>query len=301
MLVVCFGDGLGNQMFQYAFYISLKHHYPNNNVKMDIFNIYGGHIHNGFELSRVFGIDADECSKRETLILADYCPRQEYKYRLANVFYGFRRYVCGVKDSFITQDDPTCYYKGVYDLSELKSYIFKGNWVNEKYFDAVKEEVISAFSFPEITDDSNLFYKKRIESCESVSVHIRRGDYINSGMLNLPIEYYSRAKEIIENKISKPHYYIFTDDKDGIAEYLNLFNENYTIVVGNKKENSFRDMQLMSLCKHNIIPNSTFSFWGAYLNKNPNKIVIAPNKAKYDFKNPFACNDWMVIPYDGKY
>lgn len=300
MFIVCFGDGLGNQMFQYAFYIAMKHTYPNNLVKMDIFNIYGGYIHNGFELNRVFGIETNECSKREALILSDYCPRQEKKYRIANLFYGFRRYVFGIKDSYITQDDPTCYYSEVFNLSELKSYILKGNWVNEKYFSAYREELLSDFKFPEITESANVNYVKQINNSNSVSVHIRKGDYINSGMLNLTIEYYDMAKKIIEERIENPEYFIFTDDKNAISEYLKLF-DHYTVIEGNKGEQSFRDMQLMSLCKHNIIPNSTFSFWGAYLNKNPDKIVVAPDRAKSDFKNPFACKGWNIIPYNGNY
>lgn len=298
MFVVCFGDGLGNQMFQYAFYKALKYNYPNNDVKMDIFHIYGGLIHNGFELDRIFGIKKNECTHRTALILSDYCPRQNRKYRLMNRLYGFRRYLVGEKKSFISQEDPTCYYDEVFHLSELKSYLFKGNWVNEKYFAKYKEEIIKDFTFPKIDDEKNKYYEKCIKNSNSVSVHIRKGDYINSGMLNLSVEYYINAKKIVEQKITNPTYFIFTDDKMAIKEYLDIFEE-YTIVEGNVKEESYRDMQLMSMCKHNIIANSTFSFWGAYLNTNSDKIVIAPNKAKRDFRCPFACESWNIVHYNG--
>lgn len=298
MFVVCFGDGLGNQMFQYAFYVALKHNYPNNNVKMDIFYIYGGHIHNGFELNTVFGIPIDECDHKIALALSDYYPRQKAIYKLLNKINNIRRNLIGIKGSFITQDDPTCYYEEVFHLSELSSYIFKGNWINENYFERYRDELLRDFSFPSIIDESNLRYLKDISSSNSVSVHIRKGDYVNSGMLNLPVEYYINAKKVIEIKVENPKYFIFTDDKKAIADYLNIF-DNYVLVEGNIKEKSYRDMQLMSLCKHNIIPNSTFSFWGAYLNKNPHKIVVAPDKAKHDFRYPFACKNWIVIPYNG--
>ncbi|MDO4308169.1 MAG: alpha-1,2-fucosyltransferase [Eubacteriales bacterium] len=299
MFVVCFGDGLGNQMFQYAFYKALKVAYPNNNIKMDIFHIYGGHIHNGFELNSVFGIPIDECDHRTALLLSDYCPYQEKRYWFMNKMYGIRRYLFGLKESFITQDDPTCYYDEVFHLSELKSYILKGNWVNEKYFANCREELIKDFTFPEIVYGANKHYKEEILKSNSISVHIRKGDYINSGMINLPVEYYKQAKKIIEEKVSTPKYFIFTDDKHAISEYLEVFKE-YIIVEGNSGNQSYRDMQLMSLCKHNIIPNSTFSFWGAYLNSNPNKIVIAPNKSKLDFRHPFALKEWTTIPFNGK-
>jgi hypothetical protein len=215
-----------------------------------------------------------------------------------NKIQGFRRYIFGPKSSHIRQDDPTAYYEEVFSLSTLKSYIFCGNWVNEEYFRDCKEEIISDFTFPQFDDEMNKYYASEIERGESVSVHIRKGDYVTSAMLNLSVEYYKLAKKKIEENVKKPKYYIFTDDKMNIQEYLEIFND-YKIVDCNSGEQSFRDMQLMSLCKHNIIANSTFSFWGAYLNRNENKTVIAPNKAKVDFRNPFACADWTIIPFDG--
>lgn len=299
MFVICFGDGLGNQMFQYAFYKAMQHNYPCNDVKMDIFHIYGGHIHNGFELSTIFNIPVNECYYKNALALSDYFPRHLKKYWLLNRLSGVRRYFFGQKESYIEQEDPTCYYEEVFQLSELKSYILKGNWVNEKYFSKYRNELIKDFSFPEFDEPWNLHYVEKIKDTNAVSVHIRKGDYVNSGMLNLDIQYYRKAKSIIESEVKNPVYYIFTDEKSSILEYLKIF-EKYTLIEGNSGNKSYRDMQLMSLCKHNIIANSTFSFWGAYLNDNEDRIVIAPNKAKYDFRNPFACKEWIIIPYNGE-
>ena len=114
-------------------------------------------------------------------------------------------------------------------------------------------------------------YVYEIENSNSVSVHIRKGDYINSKMINLTIDYYKIAKSIIESKINNPKYLIFTDDKEAISDYLKIFGNSLVIVEGNQGNKNYRDMQLMSMCKHNIIANSTFSFWGAYLNKNSKK------------------------------
>lgn len=299
MFIVCFGDGLGNQMFQYAFYKSLKFRYPNNIVKMDVFHIYGKYIHNGFELNSIFGITADECSKRAALLLSDYFPMYEKKYKLLNRLQGVRRYFFGVKESFLSQDDPTCYYDEVYHLSQLRSYIFRGNWVNEKYFSELREQLLADFKFPEITEMSNIDYAYDIENSNSVSVHIRKGDYVNSGMINLTLEYYKMAKKVIESRVDNPKYFIFTDDKNAIKDFIKIFEDSCVIVEGNIGNKSYRDMQLMSLCKHNIIANSTFSFWGAYLNTNIKKIVIAPDKAKVDFRNPFAMSEWIILPYAG--
>lgn len=297
MFIVCFGDGLGNQMFQYAFYIALQEKYPENDVYMDIFNIYGKKIHNGFELNKIFGIEIKETQLSKVLQLADYWPDTKIKYKIMNKIHNIRRYIFGIKESHITQDDPTGYYDNVFRLNNVKSYLFRGNWVNEKYFESVRDILLADFKFPLITEEHNLWYLEKISNCESVSVHIRKGDYVNSAMLNMPVNYYKRAKIELEKRVYNPHYFIFTDDKAEVEEYIGVFDK-YTIIEGNDKENSYRDMQLMSLCKHNIIANSTFSFWGAYLNLNRDKVVIAPNKAKYDFKNPFASKDWIIIPYD---
>lgn len=161
----------------------------------------------------------------------------------------------------------------------------------------LRKKILEAFNFPELEEENNIKIKKLMDQTESVSVHIRKGDYINSEMINLDIKYYESAKKKIEEKIKNPKYFLFSDDKENMREYLNLF-QDAVLVDGNTGKNSFRDMQLMSFCKHNIIANSTFSFWGAYLNKNTQKVVIAPDKAKHDFRHAFACQDWCVIPWN---
>lgn len=284
-------------MFQYALFYALRKKYPNNEIKMDINNMHGGNNdHNGFELSTVFGIPKEECSHRMALILSDYCPKRQKKYWLMDKLFSARRYVFGMKESFLQQDDPTCFYEEIFNLSEIQSYMLEGSWVNVRYFQEYYEEIKQIFSFPEIQGEDNLNYAEEIRNSNSVSVHIRRTDYKNSGMINLLPEFYKRAKQIVEEKVQNPRYFIFSDDPEDISDYLSLFDD-YVLISGNSGKESYRDMQLMSLCRHNIIPNSTFSFWGAFLNKNPDKIVIAPDRAHLKFRNPFACPEWMIIPY----
>lgn len=296
MFVVCFGDGLGNQMFQYAFYCSLKKNYPHNDIKADIFNVYGGMIHNGFELKRIFNITMNECSKKEAFLLSDYWPRHSLKYKPLNLFAKIRRYLWGSKESHISQDDPTEYYKEVYCLSTLHSYIFVGNWVNEQYFKGVSEQIKASFVFPQIdsSDQLNYEYMQNILSSNAVSVHVRLGDYISSMMINLTVEYYEAARQIIEDKVENPQYFIFSDNPESLTKIKKVF-PNGILVTGNKGNKSYIDMQLMSMCKHNIIANSTFSFWGAYLNQNDGKIVVAPSKAANHMKNGFTCSEWNVV------
>lgn len=294
MFIVCFGDGLGNQMFQYAFYKSIKKCYSQSNVKMDIFHIYGSRIHNGFELEKIFSITKEECCKTDALILADYFGDHSNKYPIINFLFRIRRLIFGKKESYIVQEDATVFYEQVYKLNPLKSYIFRGNWINEKYFRDLKRELIDDFAFPPLQDEENKSYAQKILQAESVSVHIRRGDYLNYNFYELNENYYKTAESIIKENVKNPLFFLFTDDKKYVKENLTFF-EDYVIVEGNEGEDSYIDMQLMSMCKHNIIANSTFSFWGAYLNKNKNKVVIAPNKAAIDIRYPFACEEWNFV------
>lgn len=294
MMVVCFGDGLGNQMFQYAFFYSLKKKYPSSYIKMDINYIYGPAMHNGFELDSVFGIKREECAHAEALILADYFPHHFKRYIPINFCHRVRRILCGVKKTFIVQEDATVFYPEVYQLNPLYSYMFRGNWINEKYFDAYKDELLHIFTFPPFDDEQNQIYQNKIEESESVSIHIRRGDYLQSPLYTLGSRYIQTAVQTINQQVSAPKYFVFTDDAEYVSKHFSFIN-HMTIIDGNKGKNSFRDMQLMSLCKHNIIANSTFSFWGAYLNQNKDKIVIAPQKAADKLTNSFACDSWIKI------
>jgi len=116
-----------------------------------------------------------------------------------------------------------------------------------------------------------------IKNLKSVSIHIRRGDYITNktGPKFIGLDYYIKAIRTIENKVKNPTYFIFSDDIVWGKQYLKLKNISY-FVDNNHGKDSYKDMQLMSLCKHNIVANSTFSWWGSWLNTNKNKVIIKP-------------------------
>lgn len=295
MITVCIGDGLGNQMFQYAFYLSMKKRYKSETVNVDIFNFYGScNNHNGYELERVFNLHPERCSKRGAILLADYYPLNFRKHPILNTFFAIKSALFGRKQSFIIQDNATEYYDEVYELDRLHSYMLRGNWVNEKYFHDIRDEVVSAFNFPEITDKHNLEIEESIRLRESVGIHVRRGDYIHNGY-NLSDEYYINAVKEIEVRLKgKLVFFVFSDDID-YCKSLFGSDDRFVYVNNNHGNDSFRDMQLMSLCKHNIIANSTFSFWGAYLNRNNNKIVIAPKYSMGKRQNPYACEGWILL------
>lgn len=293
MIVVCFGQGLGNQMFQYAFYLALQKKYSNCSVLMDIDHIIEKD-HNGFELDRIFGIERKEARYQDVVKLSGIYPKEFPKGKLMSKLLKFANVFNGQRLSYISPDDSCLFYKEVFNLNPLYSYIFNGRWTHEKYFDFVEEQVKESFTFPQDLNSKNKDYLRKIEKTNSVSIHIRRGDFQQNGFYLLPLQYYEQALNIIKASESNIELFIFTDDPIAVQKEFD-FQEPYTIVEGNTKQDSFIDMQLMAACKHNIIANSTFSFWGAYLNKNSNKIVVAPNRFNERHEAGFYCEDWNII------
>lgn len=179
-----------------------------------------------------------------------------------------------------------------YRLEEHKYYnsIMKhesGNWYyignfedGTKYFKDVQKEIREAFKFPDL-DDKNKEIASIIGNTESVSIHVRRGDHLASNVeMNSKENYFVRSTRYIKNHLSNPVFFIFSDDINWCKEHPDLLGlseqDEVYYVSHNTGKDSYKDMQLMSMCKNNIIPISTFSWWAAYLNENPEKIVIAP-------------------------
>ena len=119
-----------------------------------------------------------------------------------------------------------------------------------------------------------------IRTVNSVSLHIRRGDYVsnpdtNSALGTCSLEYYRHCIEHIASNVENPHFFLFSDDINWVRDNLKIKYPT-TVVDGNSADTNYADLHLMSNCKHNIIANSSFSWWGAWLNNNPDKIIIAP-------------------------
>ena len=294
MIIITIGGGLGNQMFQYAFYTKMKHCYPDEIIKLDIYNSFQ-EVFNGYELERIFGLRAEECSVEEVAMLSDYYPVTGKNYQFHRIVCKIKRVLGIHKKSFREQEDYVGYSDDYLDLERGQSYLFRGAFANARYFSDIKEEIMKIYSFPEIEDTKNILLARKIMESESVSIHVRRGDYEDLGIEMTQEVFYRNAMRYIENEVGeRVQYFVFSDDLVWVKEHFSDV-KNLEIVSGNEGENSFRDMQLMSLCKHNIIANSTFSFWGAYLNKNKNKIVVLPNLTFTGSNNLFMDDDWIVL------
>ncbi|MCQ2531698.1 MAG: alpha-1,2-fucosyltransferase [Saccharofermentans sp.] len=297
MIIVSVGFGLGNQMFEYAYYTKLKTIYPDVELKIDTDYSFEW-AHNGYELERIFGVKETKCTFADFNKLTDDYPRN-CNNKIKKFYYHYskkiRKILLGQKKSFIRQKDYSEYYPELLKFDTSESYFIQGVFANYKYFQDIEDKIKDIYTFPEITEESNIKWAEAINSSESVSLHIRRGDYIEWGLTLLGDDYYDKAVAYIEEKTQKKcEVFIFTDDPKWAEE---KYGEriNYHVVTGNSGETSFRDMQLMSMCKHNIVANSSFSFWGAYLNNNPEKIVVSSAKAYDGCANNFSCDDWISM------
>ena len=284
MNIIWIDGGLGNQMFQYA--LALKQESLGRKVKIDVTKYAEHHVHNDFELDRVFGIECPYASVKEIKSLG---------YRKENHLTNFLKKTPLCKKTFYSNESY------VFDEQVLKmdGYYLEGFWQSERYFADIKEKILNTYRFPEFNTDVQKCYAEQISQDYSVSVHVRRGDYLNYSYLQgiCTPQYYEQAMQFFREKYKgNAKFYIFSND---IEWAKNNFPEaDCVIVEGNSGKDSFRDMQLMSLCKHNIVANSSFSWWGAWLNQNKEKTVIAPNKwinQEVEEKIDVIPDDWVKM------
>ena len=195
--------------------------------------------------------------------------------------------------------EPFFHYDNNFYNTEADVYL-KGLWQSEKYFNPFKENIRSIFEFKNDTVNTFQDFPCRLKEQNSVSIHVRRGDYLAKVSLEvlglIPLEHYQHAIELINSKIPNPSFYFFSDDIQWVKENFPIPNATY--VSGDIGNNHVEELYLMSQCKHNIIANSSFSWWGAWLNNNPDKIVVAPknwfNKGPKDTQDLIP-QGWLKI------
>ena len=274
MIVSRLIGGLGNQMFQYAAGRALA--FSNNwDLKLDISGYKNYTLHNGFELE-LLNIRAGVATDDEVSSLVNVRSRL---FRLISKKLGLKNKSHFFEKSFLY--DPNFF--------NIKHSVYiDGYWQSYKYFEQIESQLRSELTPKNHLTGLNLDVSQQIAKVNAVSLHIRRGDYLSNQSTNkvhglLGIEYYEKAIQIISNKVSEPYFFVFSDDIAWARENLQLTNK-VRFIDHNSGKSSYEDMRLMSLCKHHIIANSSFSWWGAWLGQNPNKIVLYPEKW-------FATND----------
>lgn len=153
--------------------------------------------------------------------------------------------------------------------------------------ESMEQELRDVFKFPEFTDSENLRLKELIQKTNSISLHIRRGDFAAANDVCYRFGYFKRAVRMMKQKVENPVFFIFSDPdscewcKENLSELGLTYSDQVHYVNHNKGNDSYKDMQLMSLCKHNVITKSSFGWWGALLNANPNKITCSPDPLTY--------------------
>lgn len=265
--------GLGNQMFQYAAgrALSLQRGVS---LCLDIQDFKGYALHNGYELERIFDIKARLASDSDLSSVLGWRAYSPIRRRL------FRKELTKLRGARLFVDTQFTSWSQI-DTVPDQCYLM-GNWQTEKYFEKVKDTIRSDFSFKQPPVGRNAELVKEIRNNSAVSLHVRRGDIATNpsslafhGLCSL--EYYQRAVDYIAASVAKPVFFIFSDDIPWVRENLHVdFPCHY--IDHNLGAESYNDMRLMSLCRHHIIANSSFSWWGAWLNADVDKIVVAPER-----------------------
>jgi hypothetical protein len=184
-------------------------------------------------------------------------------------------------DNKIFENSPFIFNEDFLKEKIVKNVSITGYFQSEKYFIHYKKIVLKLFRFPKIKDKLHQKYLNLINNKNSVAIHIRRGDYLNDPKVRyihgiLGSDYYKKSISYIKKKLKNPFFFIFSDDIELVKKNFSFFNNKKYIFIDTKS--SINDLYLMSNCKHFIIANSTFSWWGAWLSKNKRKIVCAPKR-----------------------
>lgn len=290
MKIVNILGGLGNQMFVYAMYLALKEAHPEEDVLLCRRSYKGYPLHNGYELDSIFGIEALEASLVQLAKVA--YPYFNYKtWQLMRHFFPQRKSMASG-----TTQIPFDYK----EVTREDDAFYDGYWQNERNFLPIREKVIETFTFSKFTDEKNIALAKKLGGVRAASCHLRRGDYLTDpvyGVCNA--NYYERAVTELNQAVNPDLYCVFSDDIEWCKENLvDLIGRDKEVIFvdWNKGKESYRDMQLMSLCHYNIIANSSFSWWGAWLNNHEDKVVMAPEVwMNKPLVNDPICDSWKRI------
>lgn len=262
--------GLGNQMFQYAF--GRKIAYENNTELFFDISSYSYDHKRKYELN-CFPVKGKIISPTRLFFLKPFLSRVSEKK------YEFNSDYCKLKNNTYAS----------------------GYWQSEKYFSDISETIRKDFTFPSELFSENHRYFSLIKSSHSVSIHVRRGDYVTNPGTNIyhgtcPVSYYKRAVYMLGKQIKNIKLFVFSDDIEWSKD--NLRFQYPTFFVDNSSEKSYTDMKLMSLCKYHVIANSSFSWWAAWLNPRRDKIVISPKRWFTDSAiqtSDFIPEEWIRI------
>lgn len=294
MKIVSVVGGLGSQMMAFGLYLALKKAFPNDQVILDFsgYSKYGRADHNGAELHRIFGIEEQSAPSWVSYVMHGKSIVAKILRVLLPSF--------GILSIHRAKHSAYNYDPGVF--VERPRVAYDQCWTSWKYFESVEHELRRALRFPLLSDSTNAQIAMSMKGQQSVAIHVRRGDYLQSPVLGGLVGrgYFEDAIHLMRSKINNPVFYIFSDDIEWCRNNLvHLLDQEPMFIDWNHASLSYIDMQLMSHCRHHIIPNSSFSWWGAYLAKHKEQIVIAPkfwvNPKSGLQMNDMNLPDWLII------
>ncbi len=290
MVIARLIGGLGNQLFQYALGRTIAAS-RSTTLKLDITD---------YETYKVQAYALHHFNVIESFATRDEIRRLRGGGWMAKrLSRRLHRLIPFRKDSYVLE-------KGfAFDPEVLKSpddVYLEGYWQSEKYFASTEGLLRREFTIRQSLSGRNQEMAARIAGCNTVSLHVRRGDYVSNPNASrvhglCGADYYQAAVRRIAEIVPQPHLFVFSDDPEWAARNLHL-DHPMTIVTGNDTQRDYEDLHLMSLCRHHIVANSSFSWWGAWLDTNPDKIVIVPARwfarEQHDTRDLFP-PAWQVI------
>ncbi len=298
MVVIKVLGGLGNQMFEYSLFKLFQK--KGVNVKLDLRGCENDckgkerddrYNKSGFIIDRIFDTKCVFANKFE-IYLTTYFPAL-FGFKKGDLRFYNKLHTTAYSELHFSDDEII---EGKH--LEIKHGHLWGYWQHPNHFMEIIEDIKKDFTFIKPLDKKNEEWAQKIKSKNSVSVHVRRGDYLSCSdhFYILGKKYYAKAFEIISQTQKDAEFFVFSDDIPWCKENLGLKDVHY--IDGNFGDKNYIDMQLMSLCKHNIIANSTFSLWAALLNDNKQKIVISPKnflKGERDLMSKVLPEQFVVI------
>lgn len=264
MIIIRLSGGLGNQLFQYALARKLKE----KGIKKVMLDTSYFHP-----------------SKQISVTYRNYSLRN-YNITLEPLgFFGtmLRKLKTDIFKTLKTMHNQKPFQYDEIVLKNDNCYLV-GNWANPQYFTDLESVLRKEITLRGHVSDSMQTVQKLINNSESVFIHVRRGDYLKypEKFVILPASYYEEAISIIKIRLANPTFFIFSDDLAFVKENLAKAAGENAVWVGDFGLRDYEELILMSKCRHGIIANSTFSWWGAYLNDNKDKIIIAPKEFRVD-------------------
>lgn len=271
MIITQLIGGMGNQMFQYALGRRLAHDrgVP---LKLDV-TWYETSANRTYRLSHL-NVDAELATPAE---INRYVGKRidQKLLRLIErrtVPFGRRRLV----------KERVRHYDPAILNAPRHAYLEAGYWQTERYFQPIEAIIRREFAFKTTPDAANISLCELIQRVNAISLHVRRGDYATDTTTNrfhglTPLKYYHEAAQRIIHAVKSPHFFVFSDDMAWVKANLRI-DQPVTYVEVNDAAKDYEDLRLMSLCKHHIIANSSFSWWGAWLAASPDQLVFAPER-----------------------